>query len=208
MKTAISHVKGGFARGAAMLFAAMLSFSALADSEMVLWWLVGEGTDNEDLSDIKINTFHEGQQTAESMGVKYARMRVVDTEPAAYLPVVSLDADGNVISSFPVSSIPGEAYSSVITPYASAEYSFMIELGNWDANSGTWTMVAMSDVMSYTQLVDGGHVGVWSGETIDAQNPAAWAVSTYTVPEPTGGLLFVVGGALLALRRRRRRAGE
>lgn len=190
-----------------MLLAAMVSFSALADDEMVLWWLVGDDVDSE-LSDITINTFHQGQQTAESMGVNYARMRVVDTDPAAYLPVVTLDSDGNVISSFPVSAIPGEAYSSVITPYASAEYSFMIELGNWDANSGTWTMVAMSDAMSYTQLVDGGHIGVWSGDTIDALYPDAWAVSSYTVPEPTGGMLFIVGGALLALRRRRRRVGE
>ena len=142
------------------------------------------------------------------MGVNYALMRVVGTEPAAYLPVVTLDDDGSVIWSSPVSSIPGEAYSTVITPYASAEYSFMIELGNWDVNSGTWTMVAMSDVKSYTQLRDGGHVGVWSGDTIDALYPEAWAVSSYTVPEPTGGMLFVIGGALLALRRRRRRAGE
>lgn len=188
-----------------MLLAAMVSFSALADNDMVLWWLVGDDVDSE-LSDIVINTFHEGQQTAESMGVNYARVKVVEAD--AYLPVVTLDTDGSVISSFPVSSIPGEAYSSVITPYASAEYSFMIELGNWDANSGTWTMVAMSDVKSYTQLRDGGHVGVWSGDTIDALYPEAWAVSSYTVPEPTGGMLFVIGGALLALRRRRRRAGE
>ena len=206
MKTGIAHAKGGLARGAAMLLAAMVAFSALADDEMVLWWLVGTDTDTEDLSDIIINTFHQGQQTAESMDVHYARMKVVGTD--TYLPVVDLDEDGSIISSFPISAIPGEAYSSVITPYASAEYSFMIELGNWDANSGTWTMVAMSDVMSYTQLEDGGHVGVWSGETIDAQNPAAWAVSSYTVPEPTGGLMFAIGSALLALRRRRRRAGE
>ena len=204
----IAHAKDVIARGAAMLLAAMVSFSAFADGDMVLWWLVGEDADTEDLSDIIINTFHEGQQTAESMGVNYARMRVVGTEPAAYLPVVTLDADGSIISSFPVSSIPGEAYSTVITPYASNEYSFMIELGNWDSNSGTWTMVAMSEAVSYDTLVADGHVGVWSGDTISVQNPTAWAVSSYTVPEPTGGMLFVIGGALLALRRRRRRAGE
>lgn len=206
----IAHVKDVIARGAAMLLAVMVSFSALADgeSEMVLWWLVGEDADTEDLSDIIINTFHQGQQTAESMGVDYARMRVVGTEPAAYLPVVSLDDDGRVIWSAPVSSIPGEAYSTVITPYASSEYSFMIELGNWDANSGTWTMVAMSEAVSYDTLRNRGHVGLWSGETIDAQDPTAWAVSTYTVPEPTGGMLFVIGGALLALRRRRMRDAE
>ena len=195
----IAHVKGVLARGAAMLLAAMVSFSALADSDMVLWWLVGDDVDSE-LSDIIINTFHQGQQTAESMDVHYARMRVVDTD--VYLPVVELDANGSVISSFPVSAIPGEAYSSVITPYASSEYSFMIELGNWD--SGTWTMVAMSEAVSFDTLVADGHIGVWSGETIAVQNADAWAVSSYTVPEPTGGLLFVVGGALLALRRRRR----
>ena len=47
-----------------MLLAAMVSFSAIAEGEMVLWWLVGEDADTEDLSDIIINTFHQGQQTA------------------------------------------------------------------------------------------------------------------------------------------------
>ena len=82
----------------------------------------------------------------------------------------------------------------------------MIELGNWD--NGTWTMVAMSQAVNYTQLESDHHVNVWSDQTIDPQVPDVWAVSTYTVPEPTGGMLFVIGGALLALRRRRRRDAE
>ena len=204
----IAHVKDVIARGAAMLLAVMVSFSTLAeDGPIVLWWQVGQDLFDTP-SDIIINTFHQGQQTAESMGVDSARVKVVET--GEYLPVVALDYDGSTVETFPVSSpIPGEAYSSLITQYASPEYSFMIELGNWDDNANPqWTMVAMSEVVQYNTLVKDGHIGVWSGTTIEATKPEAWAVSTYTVPEPTGGMLFVIGGALLALRRRRRRDAE
>ena len=195
----IAHVKGYLARGAAMLLAAMVSVSALAEDEMVLWWLVGDDVDSE-LSEITINTFHQGTQTAESMDVHYARMKVVGNGREDYLSILNLD--GSSPSTITSIYIPGEAYSTVITPYASSEYNFMIELGNWE--NGTWTMVAMSEAVNYTQLQADHHVNVWSDQTLNPQVPDVWAVSTYTVPEPTGGLLFVVGGALLALRRRRR----
>ncbi len=188
-----------------MLLVAMVSFSALADSEMVLWWLVGNDTDTEDLSDITINTFHQGQQTAESMDVHYARMKVVGTGGVEdYLSILNLD--DSTPPTIPSINIPGEAYSTVITPYASPSYSFIIELGNWE--NDTWTMVAMSEAVSYTQLVNDHHVNVWSDQTLNPQVPDVWAVSSYTVPEPTSGLLLIVGGALLALRRRRRLVGE
>jgi hypothetical protein len=205
LKTVIVHIKDAITRGAVMLLVAMVSFSALADSEMVLWWLVGNDTDTEDLSDITINTFHQGQQTAESMDVHYARMKVVGTGGVEdYLSILNLD--DSTPPTIPSINIPGEAYSTVITPYASPSYSFIIELGNWE--NDTWTMVAMSEAVSYTQLVNDHHVNVWSDQTLNPQVPDVWAVSSYTVPEPTSGLLLIVGGALLALRRRRRLVGE
>ena len=80
------------------------------------------------------------------------------------------------------------------------EYSFIVELGNIDA-SDNWTTVATSASAAYSTLGDYIH------ETFDI-NPGQIAVWTPTefsavVPEPSSGLLTVIGLALLALRRRR-----
>ena len=82
----------------------------------------------------------------------------------------------------------------------SPEYSFTVELGNIDS-SDNWTTVATSAAVAYSSLGDYIH------ETFDI-NPGQIAVWTPTefsavVPEPSSGLLTVIGLALLALRRRR-----
>ena len=95
---------------------------------------------------------------------------------------------------------PSGAYSA-----GTPEYSFIVELGNvtWDANSGTasWVRtVAVSESASYSSL------GAFIGQTFDINPPATgiWIpTSFHEVPEPSGGLLMLIGGALLALRRRR-----
>ena len=81
------------------------------------------------------------------------------------------------------------------------EYSFIVELGNIDAQDN-WTTVATSAAATYSSLSDYIH------ETFDL-NPgqlAVWTPTQFTIPEPTSGLLMVIGGALLALRRKRKEA--
>ena len=79
------------------------------------------------------------------------------------------------------------------------EYSFIVELGNIDS-SDNWTTVATSAATAYSDLGDYIH------QTFDI-NPgqlAVWTPTQFTaVPEPSGGLLTLMGVALLALRRRR-----
>lgn len=88
------------------------------------------------------------------------------------------------------------------------EYSFIVEIGNvvWDENSGTasWVeTVATSAAAAYSSL------GAYIHETFDI-NPGQMAVWTQTsfnaVPEPSSGLLTVIGFAFLALRRKRKGA--
>ena len=67
-------------------------------------------------------------------------------------------------------------------------------------------MIATSEMVSYSSLKSAGHIAEWDG--INPSAPSVWQAASYTVPEPTGGMLFVIGGALLALRRRRRRDAE
>ena len=88
------------------------------------------------------------------------------------------------------------------------EYSFIVEIGNvvWDENSGTasWVeTVATSAAAAYSTL------GAYIHQTFDI-NPGQMAVWTETsfnaVPEPSSGLLTVIGFAFLALRRKRKGA--
>lgn len=162
-----------------------------------MWWQVGDSLDASSLDDVIVTTFHEGDKSASELGVTEARIRVDGTD--TYLLAMA-DPEGSF--TFPAAIVPGEAYSSIVSPYASAEYSFVIELGNWDWDNGTWTMIAASSAASYSELKSLGHIVELS--TIEASPPTTWSPTSYTVPEPSGGLLFIVGGALLALRRRRR----
>ena len=79
------------------------------------------------------------------------------------------------------------------------EFSFIVELGNIDS-SDNWTTVATSAATAYSDLGDYIH------QTFDI-NPgqlAVWTPTQFTaVPEPSGGLLTLMGVALLALRRKR-----
>ena len=88
------------------------------------------------------------------------------------------------------------------------EYSFIVEIGNvvWDENSGTasWVeTVATSAAAAYSTL------GAYIHQTFDI-NPgqmAAWTETSFNaVPEPSSGLLTVIGFAFLALRRTRKGA--
>lgn len=83
------------------------------------------------------------------------------------------------------------------------EYAFTVELGNVvydDTDGWSWTTVATSATKVYSEL------GSYIHETFDMTPgvQAIWAPTEFTaVPEPTSGMLAILGMALLALRRRR-----
>ena len=83
--------------------------------------------------------------------------------------------------------------------FDAAEYSFYVELGNWNGDTATWTVMAVSDTWSREKLNE-----FISTDGLNHPGMTPWAPS-YAVPEPSSGILLLVGGALLALKRRKNR---
>ena len=78
--------------------------------------------------------------------------------------------------------------------------SFAIELGNY--NDGTWTTLATSGSLDYNSLQNSGYTYMSSAGDLALATLTAWAPTAYPVPEPSPGLLLLLGASLLALKRR------
>ena len=77
---------------------------------------------------------------------------------------------------------------------------YYVEILKWNDASQKFDTVAVSQMKSYVDLSDDGYIGT---EMKDIPNIAIWAGSGYAVPEPTGGMLVLMGLAFLGLKRRR-----
>ena len=97
---------------------------------------------------------------------------------------------------------PGYADLSELT-LSDTGLTFMMELGHvtLGADGVDWTLLASSEGAALKDLVDGGHI---IANELSAQGTFDWGGAGYAVPEPSSGLLVLIGGALLALRRRRK----
>ena len=80
---------------------------------------------------------------------------------------------------------------------------FAIELGNYTQTDDgfNWIVLAGSAGSTLQDLISGGHI---IASELTYQGTSDWEAAGYSVPEPSSGLLVLIGGALLALRRRRK----
>jgi len=195
----------------AALAAVVLTVRVASAEEGVLYWMVGEGATvtGGDPNSQSIKAYLDTYEAATEGSWSAARVRVIGGESDMFLDLY----DGNggttsgeygvVFDAFEGvwgAGAPDGVQSSISS--GTPEYSFIIELGNV-TNAGGWTTVAQgSSTMTYTQLAAADYIH----PKFDINPPSSmiWAPTAFTaVPEPSGGLLTLMGAALLALRRRR-----
>ena len=185
----------------ASVLVASLSCEAAEGGE-VLWWMVGENYK----SITGTTTDGSTTMTAEQLGVTDARIRWENGSEKGWLTLYGLDANGKVyeLEGAGGAEVPAMFFGNLSDLAEDlTSYSFVLELGNW--NNGSWVHTSMeSKAATYNQLVADKHISQWKETTPTYGTP--WKPTTgYTVvPEPSSGLMLLVGGAVLMLRRRRR----
>ena len=203
-----------------MLLAAGLlaAFGVSARADEVLYWIVDNPT---------ITSWWGVQKTAAEMGIEGARVAAFKTDDtAAYLAsrtgspttapsldcdVVYLDLYNNDGGSWVLESgvktavlengtMDGtESRASIGVSLAGNDYStysFAIELYTWDSANEKWVYAAMSESETYANLTGYIQQQVQFPEGI-------WTPGAYVAPEPTSGMLMIIGFALLGLKRKK-----
>ena len=155
------------------LIAALIVGAGLAYGD-VLYWMVGD--------DYAADAIAQGDNTA-------ATLYYVTSGEAHELDHVT----GNDVSDF----YPG-SFDTALGTYAGSAYSYYVELWNGSRTSEMSYDVAKAN----GYITSGGGISFTPSPTAQA-NGFGGGSTTYNVPEPTSGLLFLVGGMLLGLKRRR-----
>ena len=189
-----------------------LTAGVVSAGDDVLYWMVD---DSATVDGQNIKSFFDGYNAPEGSAFA-ARVRVTggniteDTFLDLYIPGYGLDEGGGAygvefseVGGYWGAGVPtGNQSPSGDYSAGTPEYSFIVELGNIDS-SDNWTTVASSASATYSSLSGFIH------ETFDL-NPgqiAVWSPNMFTaVPEPSSGLLTLIGFAFLALRRKRKEA--
>ena len=208
-------MSGRFCRIAALVATILTAGGASAEGTDVLYWMVDDNA--------TINRWWGSDAGEYSISDYFSEFYPADSEFAARVRVTGGDISGDMFLNLYIgdgASVDGtlgvdfedigggywgagvpEGNQSPSQDYSagSPEYKFIVEIGN--IVDDEWTTIAMSDARSYSSLKND-----YIHPTYDL-TPASWQIWTPTsftaVPEPSCGLLTVLGLALLALRRKK-----
>ena len=151
----------------------------------------------------------DGVAEADKIQFEFARIAVLnssDSTPVSgaggYVYLADPSAADSTLYAY---SSDGYNVSSVASlgDYNSSAYSFVVELTKYAFYSANdFDVVGRGEVMSYSDIQN--HIAYGNMGLPAIEGAIASTSFTRVVPEPTSGMLFLVGGALLALRRKRR----
>ena len=178
-------------------------------SDYLLYWQVEDTAtitwfDGTELGTVSDYTNRDGQQINMARAVSTT---AADGMYTYYMDIGvtsdTMEPTGDGAGTGPMLSYVG-AFNS---PTELAGLSFAIELGNWE--NGKWTTLATTGTISYNDLTvqsaaEGGTYILTADQGYNLPTFTAWSPESYNVPEPSSGLLMLIGASLLALRRRRR----
>lgn len=139
----------------------------------------------------------------EPVSFAFARLTVkgVGVEAGTYLPQAGTNGKTDVVHATfpePENGLATLASYADLGEYANSAYSFAVEL--YAFKDGAPSLVGVSNYVSYFQMMEQFHV--YSDMSLSGINPFVYG-KFQSVPEPTGGLLLLMGLGALALRRKR-----
>ena len=160
-----------------------LSFAAIAAVKAdVLYWMVSDDVANGNVSGV--------DAASSSSANPYAWIVATDG-------ISTYSLDGQSASAVAEASGWGENFAADLGTYIGSSYSYYVELYNGYRTTA----------QDYDTLVSNGYIerpGSIAAPTVFTGNAYGQSQGTsYNVPEPTSGLLFVIGGMLLGLKRKR-----
>ena len=184
---------------AKIIFTAALVCAALAGaaSDNYLYFQI---VDNPTIINLAGQEVPYGDYTWNGLGVNAARVVPIggDARPISYNSGGTLTPTGVSVVDM---NVHMPLYAAL--PDNPASLSFAIELGNYNNENETWTTLATSGSLNYTSLQSAGYTYMPSSGELALATLTAWAPMAYSVPEPSSGLLLLLGASLLALKRRR-----
>ena len=159
---------------------AMAALPSLADVEALYWQVTSDMNPNP--------------------AIEFAAAAMV-AEDGSGNKVYLNDSNGNAWQAANADKVTTETIASIWSDTYATGYTFYIELMNYD--NGNWYTAGTIDNNGSNYSYNDIKANIFSSSSMSMNLATPLTSGSAHIPEPTSGLLMLVGGALLALRRRR-----